>query len=250
MRTLSTVLTRLQQSKGARPVINVTIDPDGTPATYTINHLLKMDEDEEPYRQYATLLYQNAGGAFTNVNYKGKKAIISMGYSLNGEEFTSALPPMWIMSQELQSSQGKLQCELKLKGIPDLLYDDRASQHYYSYIPGGNLANGTGTATGTPVSLKEGINTVAVTAVGTFTVELNEDTTGIATGDGVCIVSGGTQVLVSGTNIITTTGSPGNITITLGSVKYNLTIQQLLTEQWHRLPCPLYPLSSIQHCIR
>lgn len=79
---------------------------------------------------------------------------------------------------------------------------------------GGTLTNGTGTATGSPITLVDGANTITVTVVGTFSISLPDNQSGTAT-SGTTTVTGSPVTLTSGNNIITTTTSTGYFTVTL-----------------------------------
>jgi hypothetical protein len=84
----------------------------------------------------------------------------------------------------------------------------------YHRINGSTLTNGTGVATGSPVTLLYGNNTITVTTLGTFTVHLSTGIYGTAT-SGSTTVSGSPQSLVEGDNTVTTTTSTGTFTINL-----------------------------------
>jgi len=75
----------------------------------------------------------------------------------------------------------------------------------YSTAFGATMTDGTGTVAGSPITLAEGVNSVNVTANGTFILELVKGTVGTAESD-VGVVTGSPAVLVYGTNTITTTG--------------------------------------------
>ena len=77
---------------------------------------------------------------------------------------------------------------------------------------GATFTNLGGTAVGSPITLVEGANTIDVTTVGTFTIELLKGTEGTAASD-VCVVTGSPVTLRYGTNTITTTAPIGDITV-------------------------------------
>jgi len=87
----------------------------------------------------------------------------------------------------------------------------------YDTTFGATFTNLTGTATGSPITLTEGANTVDVLTVGTFTIELLKGTEGTAATD-VCAVTGTPVTLRAGTNTITTTAPIGDITVTVNLV--------------------------------
>jgi hypothetical protein len=79
----------------------------------------------------------------------------------------------------------------------------------------GTATNGSGTMTGSPVTLNAGANTPTVTGAGTFVVNIPVNATGTATSGG-WTVTGSPVALTSGSNTITVqAGGSGTITITL-----------------------------------
>jgi hypothetical protein len=77
----------------------------------------------------------------------------------------------------------------------------------------GSLADGTGTATGAPITLLPGNTVITVTVQGTFTATLPYGCIGTAT-SGTCTVTNSPLDLVAGDNTITITGT-GDFTINL-----------------------------------
>jgi hypothetical protein len=76
------------------------------------------------------------------------------------------------------------------------------------------LNNGSGVATGAPISLALGANTVTLTKAGTVIINVPAGYAGTAA-TGTMAVSGSPVTLVPGANVITTTGPVGNITVTI-----------------------------------
>lgn len=74
----------------------------------------------------------------------------------------------------------------------------------YSATFGATMTDGTGTVTGSPITLTEGDTVVTVTVAGTFTFELEKGTVGTVTDLGGT-VTGSPVELVAGTNTITVT---------------------------------------------
>tara|TARA_Y100000310_G_scaffold166912_2_gene166623 strand:+ start:4055 stop:5320 length:1266 start_codon:yes stop_codon:yes gene_type:complete len=85
----------------------------------------------------------------------------------------------------------------------------------YSTDFGATMTDGTGTVTGSPITLVAGANTVTVTGVGTFTLILERGTVGtVANGTGT--VTGSPVALVYGTNTITVPGGgAGTLIVTV-----------------------------------
>lgn len=82
----------------------------------------------------------------------------------------------------------------------------------YSTEFGGTFTDGTGVATGSPITLTEGTNNITITTAGTFIIELLSGTSGNVTSGNVT-VSGSPVIIKSGTNTITCTTESGYITI-------------------------------------
>jgi hypothetical protein len=76
------------------------------------------------------------------------------------------------------------------------------------------LTNGSGTFTGSPITLSAGANTVACTVAGTCVVALNNGCSGTAA-TGTMTLTGSPVTLLPGNNTLTTTGATGNITVTI-----------------------------------
>ena len=98
----------------------------------------------------------------------------------------------------------------------------------YATSFGAVLTNGTGTATGSPITLTEGANNVDVLTLGTFTIELNRGTEGTATTD-VCTVTGSPATIRFGENTITTTTAIGNIVVDVELVTTQTVITDTVT---------------------
>jgi len=90
----------------------------------------------------------------------------------------------------------------------------------YSTVFGATMTDGTGTVTGSTITLVEGANTVDVTAAGTFILELEKGTSGTAAsvgGEGT--VTDSPAPLVAGTNTITVpVAGEGDILVTVNLV--------------------------------
>ena len=96
----------------------------------------------------------------------------------------------------------------------------------YAWTAYGNLGstatvvNNTGIATGSPISLVPGVNTITVTGTGSFTVTLPTGVTGTAT-TGTATVTGSPLALVAGANTVTAT-TVGTFTISTTAADLNL----------------------------
>ena len=85
---------------------------------------------------------------------------------------------------------------------------------------GNTLTNGTGGATGSPVTLSVGNNTITVATLGTFTVALRDGVNAVATSVSTCLVTGSPLVLYPGSTLITITGATGTFKLTVYPSKY------------------------------
>ena len=79
---------------------------------------------------------------------------------------------------------------------------------------GSTLTDGTGTFTGSVITLKPGANTVVCAVAGTATIVLPSGCTGSAANGTMTLVTNPTA-LVGGSNVIETTGVAGNIVVTI-----------------------------------
>jgi hypothetical protein len=115
----------------------------------------------------------------------------------------------------------------------------------------GTITNGTGIATGSPITLSPGVNTIAITHLGTFTVTLPADQLGTAA-SGTCTVDSSPVTLTGGVNTINTSGSTGTIIITLKSAPDDFWVKTWYTGDPLQMPSfetpsgaviPLQPIS-------
>jgi hypothetical protein len=117
-------------------------------------------------------------------------------------------------------AESLLACEaMNMKTANGLAVDDIATGtatggSETTLTEGATLVNGTGVATGAPIALKRGSNTITVTGAGTFTVTLGAACTGTAT-SGTATVAGSPQALVAGANVVDTGITTGNFTIVI-----------------------------------
>lgn len=133
MRDLSATKLEIAQKKASlNPLIKITLTHSTDTVTLREDKILNISHEEEPYRASCKLVCDNSDGYFTELDFKGWKAVISYGLlTKNGEEFSDT-SPLWVIAQQLDSSEGKLICTLTMVGIPNMLSEDRASA---SYVP-------------------------------------------------------------------------------------------------------------------
>lgn len=131
MRTLTTALKTAQQKRSLYPAVKITFSKSGeTDVVVEDDKILSINHPEEPYRQSAEVLLDNSTGYFTDLDLKGWQAVISYGLVTKEVKEYSDCAPLTVRSQQLNSSPGKLTCELRMNGIPDMLAEDRASEAY------------------------------------------------------------------------------------------------------------------------
>jgi hypothetical protein len=131
MRTLSDTLLKAQKAVSVNALVKIVLTHGATSYTYTKSKILDIDETEDGNLQSCKITLDNSRGDLTELDLRGYKGVLSLGVMATGEEY-SPLPPMWVTSQEFDSTADKLICLLSLVGICNQMADDKASE---SYIP-------------------------------------------------------------------------------------------------------------------
>jgi len=99
----------------------------------------------------------------------------------------------------------------------------------YTTSFGATMTDGTGTVTGSPITLVEGANTVTVTVAGTFTLDLLTGTVGTVA-DGIGTVTGSPVDVVAGANTVTVPGGgTGTLIVTVNLENTQTAITDTLT---------------------
>ena len=136
MRTLTTTLQAAQQADTIDALVKINLVPfawegGGPPdPEYLRDRILKVEMTLQPYSQRARVTLDNSDGSLSSEDLKGYAGTISFGaVTGEGEEY-SPQPPMVVMGQQFESSEGKLVCVLEMEGIPDLMSKDKASEKY------------------------------------------------------------------------------------------------------------------------
>lgn len=130
MRSLSPTLEAAQEAMTIDALVKIVLTHGASSYTYDRDRILDRNHPEEPYSQKARVVLDNSDGALTNLALQGFKGVISYGAITSvGEEY-SACAPLWVISQQLESSPGKLDCVLSLIGIMNLMAEDKASASY------------------------------------------------------------------------------------------------------------------------
>ena len=120
-------------------------------------------------------------------------------------------------------------------GTVDPVYEDID----YTTEFGATMTDGTGTVTGSPITLTEGTTTVTVTALGatgTFILELEQGTIGTVTSNGGT-VTGSPVDLVAGTNTITVT--------VIGTLDVDVELSDTQTGIWDVTVGTAFDLSTV-----
>jgi len=131
MRTLTITLEAAQKKKTLDPRVKITLTQGENEYIYEQDRILSINpHTEEPYRQNADVVLDNSDGVLTDLDLKGYQTVIADGLITKAGAEYSNTAPLWVVHQELSSSPGKLTCELRMVGIPNLLAEDRASANY------------------------------------------------------------------------------------------------------------------------
>ncbi len=162
---------------------------------------------------------------FNNGTYISKGSVLYRIDSATGAVFLQAMLP-----QKITSLKATVGTNLAIGQGDSYVW-------YYLTAAGGTLINGTGVATGAPITLPINRTTVTVTTAGTFTVTLPASGTGTATTGTGATVSGSPQALTGGANTVTITGT-GTFTIdTFAVLTATDKTGAHFTEHWNDLFC-------------
>jgi len=88
------------------------------------------------------------------------------------------------------------------------------------------LTDVTGTATGSPITLAAGANTIVVTGAGTFDIALPAGVTGVATSGTATLVGSPVTLLAGATTTVDTGATTGEFTVTLTGTLKSLAIDE------------------------
>ncbi len=130
MRTLDAALTAAQKLDSRPPAPKLVLTYGETEHTYSTERITIIEQLEEQFRHRATIQLDNADNYLDDYNYNGYTATIYDGLiTKEGAKYSNSAP-MTVISQKYESSEGRLVCVLDLRGIPDMLIDDHASDNY------------------------------------------------------------------------------------------------------------------------
>lgn len=130
MRDLSATLKAAQQAESIDALVKIVLTHGEDSYTYDRDRIVDKNHPEEPYSQKAKLVLDNSDGALTALDLQGFKGVISYGAITSAGEEYSATAPLWVISQQFNSSPGALDCTLSLIGIMNLMAEDKASEKY------------------------------------------------------------------------------------------------------------------------
>lgn len=125
MRTLSATLQAAQDASSGTPYIRVVFtSPDGL-TTYDcstdIGKMKQLEHHEEPYNDYATLVFGNSDRYFDDIDLTGYWVEIGYGFVTDvGNEYSST-PRLWVKSQLYYSAEGRLNTLIELEGMWEAL---------------------------------------------------------------------------------------------------------------------------------
>lgn len=128
MRTLSATLEAGQKQTSFDAVIKIAINSDAY--TYEEDRLLSCHIELEPYDHQAWITLNDDDGVLNALTLFGMDAVISIGVNTSAGKEYSAYPPFIIYGQQDSSSPGKLSYSLYMKGVPNQLAEDKASESY------------------------------------------------------------------------------------------------------------------------
>ncbi len=98
-----------------------------TSYTYTKTRIRVVDHREEPWSHKGIISLNNADGTLSSLDFRGYKAVLSTGVKTSAGDEYSAKAPLCVSPQSLLSGPGQLTSVLLLRGLPDMLDEDKAS---------------------------------------------------------------------------------------------------------------------------
>ncbi len=137
MRTLTGTLETAQEAAVIDPIIRITFSD---PLAVEADVVIEQDRisgtplhGETPDSQTVEVICDNSDGYFTALNLEGWDVVFEWGLVTSiGDEY-SAIAPLKVLSQNMSSLPGVLQCRFSLIGIPNRLAEDKASKDYFHH---------------------------------------------------------------------------------------------------------------------
>lgn len=126
MRTLSSTLEAAQRAESKIPYLRMVVGSE----TFGTERVLRLDHEEQPHRETATIILDNSDGYLTAKNLRGNEVVLGNGFRTSaGNEYSNGFP-LRVLSQSFQSIPNKLTCELNCVGLANELTEDRADERY------------------------------------------------------------------------------------------------------------------------
>ena len=135
MRTLSGTLETAMEAAVLEPRIRITFSLAAeADVVVEEDRILQIPlEEETSDSQTAEVICDNSDGYFTTLNLEGWNVVFEGGLVTEAGDEYSAIPPMKVLSQNMSSLPGVLQCRFSLIGIPNRLAEDKASKDYFQH---------------------------------------------------------------------------------------------------------------------
>jgi len=129
VRALSEGLLLAQQGSSISPAVRLTLSHGVDEVVLGRENILPIRHSEASYSHRADVVLDGSGD-LAATDYRGWGASIGYGaVTPSGDEYSSSAP-LRVTGQEVLSSGGKLALRLEMRGIPDMLSHDRASEAY------------------------------------------------------------------------------------------------------------------------
>jgi hypothetical protein len=124
-KAMGDVLCKLVLSKSGQSDLTYGVD--------TTNRLLDLKFSFESYRQSAEVIVDNRDGNLTDLDLRGYKGVISLGYKTSAGDEYKPKPPLWTLGQKADTillPNGDLLTSFALAGLSNLLNEDEANDDY------------------------------------------------------------------------------------------------------------------------
>lgn len=119
MRSLSSTLESAQQDASGTPYIELIFKKDGESDINYTGRLKRLFHVEQPYKDYATLVFNNADLGVANLT--GYYVNIGYGYTTGSGDESSPTSRLWVIQQSNESEEGRLESIIYLIGVWDIL---------------------------------------------------------------------------------------------------------------------------------
>lgn len=130
MRSLSSTLEKAQKAAFVEPLIKIVLTHGEDTQTFTKTRILDLTYKENGSLQSCEITLDDNDSSLTELDLRGYKGVLSAGVMTSAGEEYSPHAPMWVVAQTFGSTADKLTCILSLKGICNLMMEDKANQTY------------------------------------------------------------------------------------------------------------------------